>query len=201
MTDSNLVRVLQRQTLRRVGLVSLCEIERRLAVRARFEALAREGVGVAIVDAVSDRHIDTIAAASRALRLVTGGAALGGALARHAGVRADERERPAITTSGSLAILSGSCSAATQTQVRRLGDRIAAQAVNPLKLVEDPREEGRLIDWAIGRGPWPLMLHRPATMRRSGRCRIAWAAPIWRSSSKRLATWHSPWRNMGFERS
>jgi uncharacterized protein YgbK (DUF1537 family) len=161
MTDSNLVRVLQHQTRCRVGLVSLRETEEGPeVVRARFEALARQGIGVAIVDAVFDRHIDTIAAASRELRLVTGGAALGGALARQAGVHSDEQERPVITTPGPFAIFSGSCSAATQAQVRSLGDRIPVQVVNPLKLVDDPQEEGRLIDWAIGRaGRGPLMLH------------------------------------------
>jgi uncharacterized protein YgbK (DUF1537 family) len=161
MTDSNIVRVLQRQTRFRVGLVPLREIEEGAqAVRARFDALTREGGGVAIVDAVFDRHIETVAAASRELRLVTGGAALGGALAGQVQVPLAGRQRPVIAMSTPVAILSGSCSIATQEQVRRLAARIPARAVDPLELSADPQEEGRLIDWAVNRArSGTLMLH------------------------------------------
>jgi uncharacterized protein YgbK (DUF1537 family) len=119
MTDANLVRVLARQTRARVGLVELATIEAGpAAVADRFAALTTSGCAVAIVDALSDRHLDVVAEASSGLRLVTGGAALGGALARmnwrQSGRKADA---PRLSIRGPVAILSGSCSAATLAQV------------------------------------------------------------------------------------
>ena len=90
MTDSNLVRVLGRQTPSRVGLVDLATVEAGAAAVARgFNDLVSSGHRMAIVDALFDRHLDTIAHASAGLRLVTGGAALGGALARTNRARTD----------------------------------------------------------------------------------------------------------------
>src|SRR5438094_6740699 len=55
MRDSNLVRVLARQSKTRVGLVDVAEIARGVdAVRARLADLASQGIGAAIVDAVFD---------------------------------------------------------------------------------------------------------------------------------------------------
>ena len=82
MTESDLVRVLGRQTPSRVGLVELATVEAGpVATARRFDDLAASGHRIAIVDALFETHLDTIAHASRGLRLVTGGAALGGALA------------------------------------------------------------------------------------------------------------------------
>jgi uncharacterized protein YgbK (DUF1537 family) len=53
------------------------------AIAARFAELARAGQQVAIVDALFDRHLDVVAEASAGLRLITGGATLGGALGAH----------------------------------------------------------------------------------------------------------------------
>ena len=66
-----------------MGLVELATIEAGpRAVASRFAELAGAGYRVAIVDALFDRHLDVVAEASAGLRLITGGAALGGALAR-----------------------------------------------------------------------------------------------------------------------
>ena len=55
MRDSNLVRVLARQSRAGVGLVDLATVARGAqAVRARLDALAQEGKGAAIADAVFD---------------------------------------------------------------------------------------------------------------------------------------------------
>ncbi len=61
MHDSNLVRVLARQSRTRVGLVDLADIARGPdAVRARLADLAGKGFGAAIVDAVFERDLETI---------------------------------------------------------------------------------------------------------------------------------------------
>ncbi len=77
MTDANLVRVLQQQTKRKVGLVDHAVVSAGAsAIAERFAALKREGCGFAIVDAISDDDLNQIAAASANLPLITGGSGL-----------------------------------------------------------------------------------------------------------------------------
>src|SRR6266540_3892529 len=74
MTDPSLVRVLQRQTRRRVGLVRADAVAAGPdAIRARLEALRQDGIGLAIVDAVSDADLRRIGEACWDHLLVTGG--------------------------------------------------------------------------------------------------------------------------------
>jgi uncharacterized protein YgbK (DUF1537 family) len=126
-------------------------------MRARFAALERGGHRVAIVDAVLDRHVDAIGSACRDFPLVTGGAALGGALARAAitaRVPADAEVVP--SRSGPVAVLSGSGSAATLAQVRRLAADVPHRLIDPLALARDGASLPALIEWArehAGRGP------------------------------------------------
>ena len=72
MTDPNLVRVLQAQCRRRVGLIDhRCVAAGEDAIRARIDALRAEGVGIAIVDAVSNADLLRLGPAIRDLRLLT----------------------------------------------------------------------------------------------------------------------------------
>jgi uncharacterized protein YgbK (DUF1537 family) len=65
MHDSNLVRVLARQSQGSIGLVGLADVARGPeAVRGRLADLAGQGVGAAIVDAVFDRDLETIGSRS-----------------------------------------------------------------------------------------------------------------------------------------
>jgi uncharacterized protein YgbK (DUF1537 family) len=58
MTDPNLVRVLQRQTKSRVGLIRYGTISKGAdAIRACIEELKEEGVRLAIADAMSDSDL------------------------------------------------------------------------------------------------------------------------------------------------
>jgi uncharacterized protein YgbK (DUF1537 family) len=150
MTDAHLTRVLGRQTPARVGLVDPATSEagpRRVA--SRFAELAGTGYGVAIVDAIFDRHLDAIAEAGAGMRLMTGGAALGGALARanHNPRRPGEHERT-TPVRAPIAMLSGSCSAATLAQIEQVAGVLPAREIDPMKIAENPGELPRLIEWA-----------------------------------------------------
>ena len=69
MTDANLVRVMQAQTRRKVGLVAQDVVAAGpQAIRERFAALQAEGVGVAVVDAVSNEDLMLIGQALVACR-------------------------------------------------------------------------------------------------------------------------------------
>ena len=150
MTDANLVRVLGRQTRSHVGLVDLATIEAgSVAVAARFAELTGAGYPVAIVDSLLDRHLHVVAEASADLRLVTGGAALGGALARMnyrpSGARENE---PAVPIRTPVAMLSGSCSAMTLSQIEQAASALPTREIDPMTIAGNPDEVPRLIDWA-----------------------------------------------------
>ena len=158
MTDANLVRVLQAQTRRRVGLVTHAVVDAGAeAIRRRFAELQSAGVGVAIVDATSEEHLLSIGDALAGMPLVTAGSGLASGLARsrrHAG----DRTTPALPPAqGPRAILSGSCSAATNAQVthwRRQGG--AAYAIDPLAVVAGADICGQTLAWArehLAEGP------------------------------------------------
>ncbi len=77
MTDASLVRVLGRQTARRVGLVPYRVVARGApAIEFELDRLAKSGVTPAIVDALADDDLVAIGTAARALPLVTGGSGL-----------------------------------------------------------------------------------------------------------------------------
>jgi uncharacterized protein YgbK (DUF1537 family) len=153
MTDANLVRVLARQTRAPVGLVELATVESGArAVAGRFAELAGDGFAVGIVDALFDRHLDVVAEASAGLGFVTGGAALGGALARvnYRPTGAKEHERR-VAIRAPIAMLSGSCSAATLAQVEQAAAVMPARAIDPVSLAANPGELSHLVDWACDR--------------------------------------------------
>ena len=83
MHDSNLVRVLARQSKTRVGLVDLAVLARGAdAVRAHLADLAGKGFGAAIVDAVFDRDLETIGVVALDHRLSVGASGIGLGIAR-----------------------------------------------------------------------------------------------------------------------
>ncbi len=139
MTDANLVRVLQAQSSRKVGQVKFDVVARGAeAIRARIAELKREGIAIAIVDAVSDADLAAIGEACEDLPLVTAGSGVGLGLALNA--RARGRLSHAASASalppieGRAAVLSGSCSVATNAQVAEWLRSRPAYRIDPLSL-------------------------------------------------------------------
>jgi len=156
MTDANLVRVLQPQTRRKVGLVPFDVVRRgRVAIRDRFTALRGEGVGIAIVDATADADLVEIGAACDDLPLVTAGSGIGLGLARH--YRASGRltsssdARVLPRASGASAVVSGSCSVATNGQVREWLRTRPAYRIDPLAIAAGRDVVGEALRWATPR--------------------------------------------------
>jgi uncharacterized protein YgbK (DUF1537 family) len=139
MTDPNLVRVLQRQTKSKVGLIRYDTIAKGAdAIRARIDELKKDGVRLAIADAVSDADLHTLGEACRDLALITGGSgiALGlpenfraANLLAHAEHAAD---LPKIE--GKSVVLAGSASKATNAQVGHWRESKPGFRVDPLAL-------------------------------------------------------------------
>ena len=150
VSDPDLVRVLARQCRLKVGLVPLTDIAGGPgAVRARFAALATSGVGIAILDAVAPGDLDTLAAVCADLPFVGGGAGLAGAIARAHRSRASRRDRAPTRLIGPVAVLSGSCSAATVQQVARLRQTTPSLRLDPLALAAGPAALEDAVAWAL----------------------------------------------------
>jgi len=152
MTHSNLVRVLARQCRRSIALLPLPDVEQGEEIaRQRLDMLRREGHVAAIVDSIFERHLSTVGHACRGFPLVTGGAALGGALARAHG-RPQRQSEPATLPPRSrpAVILSGSCSSATLAQLEQVASTVPSMAIDPVALAGDDRTVARVIEWACG---------------------------------------------------
>ena len=94
MHDSNLLRVLSRQSRTRIGLVDLAVLARGPdAVRARLAELCANGVGAAIVDAVFDRDLETIGTVALDHRLSVGASGHWARPRAGAAWRRDRRDR------------------------------------------------------------------------------------------------------------
>lgn len=162
MRDANLVRVLGRQTQHKVGLVPYGVVKQGApAIAEAYRALAAQGIRHAIVDAVEDRDLENIGAASSSLPLITGGS--GVAIGLPASYRTArlipkrEGAAPLAKAGGPGVVLSGSCSAATLGQVERFAAKHPAKAIDPLELAREPEKTiAALLAWAavqIGSGP------------------------------------------------
>ncbi len=175
MTDPSLVRVLQRQSRGKVGLVRAADVAAGPpAIRARLEALRGEGVSLAIVDAISDADLHAIGEAVADLPLVTGGSGVAMGLPaawRARGLLGAADGAAALPPSAGLrAIVSGSCSTATLGQVDaavRAG--VPAFRVDPLRLAAGEDVTAAALAWAaplLAAGP--VLVHataEPATVR------------------------------------
>jgi uncharacterized protein YgbK (DUF1537 family) len=175
MRDANLVRVLQAQTRRRVGLIDHRTVAAGAdAVRARIAALQAEGVGIAIVDAVSNDDLMRMGPALADLKLLTAGSGVASALPANAGIAPSAQAAALPPARGLQAIVSGSCSVATNGQVAHfIASGRPALALDPLRLAADARAVDRtvaeVLDWAAPQlATGPVLVYataEPATVR------------------------------------
>lgn len=169
MTDANLVRVLQQQADRKVGLVAYSTVNQGdAAIRERYAALRQQGCGFAIVDALSNADLDAIGAASADMPLVTGGSGIALGLPqnfRRDGLLASNAVADALPRAGGLrAVISGSCSTATQRQVEMMRASFPSFHVSPLLLARGEDVVAAALDWA-GRliAQQPVLIYATAT--------------------------------------
>lgn len=162
MTDPNLVRVLQRQTERKVGLVGYEAVAGGVgAIQAKFELLRQQGTEIAIVDAISNEDLLRIGEACADLSLITAGSGVGLGLPQNFCRRGLLLENPdtfgIAPGEGVRAIVSGSCSEATQLQVARMIEAgNPAFAIDPMRLASGEEVVNATLDWAV-----PLLSKRP----------------------------------------
>ena len=161
MTDSNLVRVLQQQTLKPVGLVAHSVVSKGAqAISTAFSNLEAQGQGYAIVDAIDDEDLYAIGGAIAGHKLVTGGSGVALGLPenfRRAGLLGKSETAsvlPAIEGLG--AVVSGSCSVATNSQVEHWKKSRPSFSLDPLLLANGHDQVAQALAWAkdlIQQGP------------------------------------------------
>jgi 3-dehydrotetronate 4-kinase len=138
MTDPNLVRVMQAQTRRPVGLIDYQTVAQgEAAIRARIGALRANGVGVAVVDATSNEDLHRLGPALQGMPLVTAGSGVAIGLPANFGLTPSVQASQLPAASGGQAVVSGSCSVATNAQVAHFkATGRPALAIDPAHLMD-----------------------------------------------------------------
>jgi uncharacterized protein YgbK (DUF1537 family) len=150
MTDPNLVRVLQAQCKRKVGLVDHAVVARgAAAITERIEQLKGEGVSIAIVDAVSNDDLLRLGPAIAKMPLVTAGSGVAIGLPANFGLAPSSQASALPAAAGLRAVVSGSCSLATNRQVLDFIQRGgAALAIDPLRIAAGIDVAAETLEWA-----------------------------------------------------
>ena len=170
MHDSNLVRVLARQSATNIGLVDLgvvaCGAD---VVRTHLDGLSENGFGAAIIDAVFASDLETIGAVALGHRVSVGASGMGLGLAR--ALVASGRVKANAATSikdtpvgGAAACLAGSCSQATLQQIARAEQVMPVLHLDPEQVIAGGAEVQRALGWAKERlGKVPVLIASSST--------------------------------------
>jgi uncharacterized protein YgbK (DUF1537 family) len=170
MGDPNLVRVLQGQTRRRVGLLRYDAIAAGAEqVASKIRELRGEKMEIAIADALSDNDLRVLGAGCAELRLLTGGSGLALGLPdnyRRQGLLHHSSSAAHLPdVNGGAVVIAGSCSLATNAQVAAWRESRPAFRVEPKALAEGEPVVERALDWAaaiLGREPMLIYSTSPA---------------------------------------
>ena len=157
MRDSDLRRVLRRQTHCEIGHVAYADLEAG-TIETAFAREAAAGKKIAIVDALTDAHLRNIGAASAKLKLITGGSgvAIGLPAAYVAsGLLAQMTPPPKAIAApaGRAIVLAGSCSAATRGQVQAaLTAGYPGFRIDPLAIAAGTLDADHVLAWLKAQG-------------------------------------------------
>lgn len=168
MTDPSLVRVLQRQTRHKVGLVPYATIARGVeAIREAIGTLRRQGIRHAILDSITDEHLLMLGEACTDLKLVTGGSGMAMGLPanfnRNGLMKSGQHSKlPKVT--GPTAVLAGSCSVATQGQVALMKQDHEFFELEPMAIASGRDLAQEALNWAVSRlSEKPVLIYSTAT--------------------------------------
>jgi 3-dehydrotetronate 4-kinase len=168
MTDPSLVRVLQRQSRHKVGLVQYATVvQGAAAVRNAFEVLRSQGVRHVILDSITDEHLMTLGEACADMKLVTGGSGMAMGLPANfvrQGLLKAGQSYSLPSVSGPAVVLSGSCSVATQGQVADMQQRgHDAFRIDPVAIAAGRDVGSEALEWARARlGDKPILIYSTA---------------------------------------
>lgn len=150
MRDADLRRWLQPQTRQRVGHVAIGAVfDGAEAIRAAMDDQVAAGRPVIVIDAIRDADLREIGKAAADLKLVTGGSGI--ALGLPSNLVGERRGDSGdwAGSAGPAAILSGSCSNMTRTQVKRYAATAPALEVRPESLLAGDMTAEAAAAWAL----------------------------------------------------
>ncbi len=169
MRDSSLVRVLQRQTRSKVGLVPYPVVGQGAgAIVEAFTAAKARGERFVVVDAINDADLMAIGTAASGHRLITGGSGVALGLPANFIAAGLMRAVAAPTTmqaaKGRSAIIAGSCSEATRGQVAAAkAAGLPAFEVDPMAVQSGAQSGKTLAAWAQTQAPdKPVLIYSSA---------------------------------------
>jgi uncharacterized protein YgbK (DUF1537 family) len=166
MTDANLVRVMQAQCRYGVGLVAH-DIVRQgpEAIRSRIAAEEKQGHRFAIVDAIADADLLAIGKAIADMPLVVAGSGVAIGLPQNHGITPSPQAAQLPPARGRAAIVSGSCSTATNAQVQDFIARgLPAFAIDPMRVAAGEGVALEALAWARENvGDHPVLVFSTAT--------------------------------------
>ena len=120
MKNANLVQVMQAQCQRRVGLIDYRTVAAgSLAISNRIAELRADGISIAVVDAISNDDLMRLGSALVDFPLVTAGSGVAIGLPQNFSIQTTSATQAAAlpAAKGLQAVISGSCSQATNAQV------------------------------------------------------------------------------------
>ena len=153
MTDSSLVRVLQAQTDRTVGLIPHSTVRKgATAIRSAIREAADRGESLLVVDAVANDELRSIGEAVSDMKLITGGSGIALGLPvnfRRAGQLDSARSSYHFDApEGRSVALAGSCSDATRRQVKAAMERcMPALKIDPIEIAQGTTTTGGVRAW------------------------------------------------------
>lgn len=187
MTDSDLVRVLQAQTSRPVGLIDHAVLARGPdAVRRRLQRRIDGGERFFVVDSVDDADIAACAAAVADWPVLTGADAFVPAVASAAGLTVEEARRTRFAhppTPGRTAVLAGSCAFATLAQLDAFEAQHPVRRIDIATVADIDSAARRAAEWAVAHDP-----SRPVAVATSATADAVDAARSARADASAIAT-------------
>lgn len=155
MTDSSLPRVLGRQVggAEAVGLIEYLTVESGAgAVKKELDELGTAGKRFVVADAIRNEHLMVLGEACADMNLITGGSGIAMGLPenfRKSGkLESVDGLSPVNGVEGPAVVLSGSCSLATQEQVRSVPGGWPVMNLDPLTLADGSVTVADIVDWA-----------------------------------------------------
>ena len=169
MRDSNLARVLQRQTKLKVGMIPFAIVDAGAdAIKAAMAAADARDERFLVLDAITDRHLVDMGTAAEGMKLITGGSGVALGLPANF-VRQGLMKRAVepvsmLAPTGRAAILAGSCSSATRGQVQAaITAGVPTLRIDPLAIASHEIDAARILAWAMKQpAERPLLVYSSA---------------------------------------
>lgn len=157
MHDANLVRLLGQQTPHSVGLVAHEIVAGGSeAIRAEFDTLRAQGIRHTIVDAIDDKDLRTIGESVADLPLITGGSGIALGLPenfRRQNLLSTQAKTLLPSVRGRAAILAGSCSKATRSQLDYVRNKWPLFKIDPSRIADGIDVAAEALTWVKDQAP------------------------------------------------